>query len=604
MMMRKRKILTWSLIVAIPVCAAGFFLLQKRSASSESRQAVMDFVLLDQSGVIHQLSHYSDAKAVVLMAYSHACEGETQALHALESARAAYESRGFVFLLIDADKRDTREALIEAAKSEDMPPILIDSAQIVSRQLGLSQNSELAIVDPRQNKKLYLGGFAPEVLETVATGLSPQKRLTVQSCEIPYWRTPDLSYSSAVAPLLKQKCLNCHHSKSHFPPFFDSYQKVAPWAEMIRETLYTDRMPPFSADPMYGHYLNDISLTPEEKRMLVDWVEAGAKKDPGERDPLLHFHGQRGRRPLFDKTPIYSAEMAVPAKIPPQGDVEYKYFQLGGRIPRDLWIHAMNVTSTNPRQLHHEALMITPKPLSYYEERSHRNEALVRANKNGDVPEWTLWTIFEVENGKDMNFVRTQVWGLGKKQPIIYRRKAALYLPKGYYLILESHYMGTGKPDEEKTKIDFFGETKSHGRTPVSTVLVHTDKIDIPPGAKRFVVTTPPKKFDHDVEILAFLGHMHMRGRSVKAVQTLPDGSSRTIMSIPNFYYGWQTGTGLIPDPPVRIVAGSKITVYCEYDNSAQNPNNPDPTETVHFGQTHDKAEMCKVNLQVRKLKE
>jgi hypothetical protein len=208
--------------------------------------------------------------------------------------------------------------------------------------------------------------------------------------------------------------------------------------------------------------------------------------------------------------------------------------------------------------------------------------------------------MMDTETGNDPNYVRVQTWGLGKKQPILFRDGAALFVPKGYYLILETHYMGTGRKESERTTIEFYGDYEPKGSRAIHTIMVGSVKIKIPPNEKRFVVKSRAFKFHEESEVTAFLGHLHMRGRSLKAIQILPNGEERVIMSIPNFYYGWQTGVGLLPDPPVRLAKGSSVRVECEYDNSALNPNNPDPNKTVMFGQTHDRTEMCKVNVQFR----
>jgi hypothetical protein len=90
---------------------------------------------------------------------------------------------------------------------------------------------------------------------------------------------------------------------------------------------------------------------------------------------------------------------------------------------------------------------------------------------------------------------------------------------------------------------------------------------------------------------------MHMRGRSIQLREITGDGQEKTLASVPNFYYGWQTGAGLLFKEPIRVSKGSALKVICEYDNSAENPNNPDPSKVVYTGQTVDRAEMCKFNI-------
>jgi hypothetical protein len=142
---------------------------------------------------------------------------------------------------------------------------------------------------------------------------------------------------------------------------------------MSKETIMTDRMPPYSADTYYGQYRNDISLTPTEKRNLLKWFNAGAPKENAN-DPLILANEkalEKSKIKTSKEEPIYTVTMK-PWKIPAGGEIEYQYIQLGEAAPFDMWITGGWTTSSNPRQVHHAALMITSKPLSFYEELSKK----------------------------------------------------------------------------------------------------------------------------------------------------------------------------------------------------------------------------------------
>lgn len=100
-----------------------------------------------------------------------------------------------------------------------------------------------------------------------------------------------------------------------------------------------------------------------------------------------------------------------------------------------------------------------------------------------------------------------------------------------------------------------------------------------------------------DILFVSALTHLHMRGKSVKVFQTTPDGKTSTLLSIPNYYYGWQTGASIRPKNPMLITKGSKLSAECRYDNSSQNPHNPDPGKMVSFGQRIDTTEMCSFSI-------
>jgi hypothetical protein len=464
----------------------------------------------------------------------------------------------------------------------------------------LNRSAQAVVLASKSWRVLYRGGLgdglrrALEDLEAgreVARGGESGKGL-----EFEFTPARPLSYEKDIAPILSSKCQNCHTQKARYKPFFEDYESVRGWAAMIRETLFSDRMPPYSWDPLYGKIKNDISLSAEEKGMLVRWIDEGARRD-GESDPLTEAKNIWPAKRTWVKNhkPIYTAAMEKEADIPPGGTIEYPNYQLGGPVPKELWIDVINVITTNPRQVHHEALMVVPKPLSYYNKVAgvYRDDDMASKNQDGDVPRWTLAAIAEDVRKTNAQFTRIQVWGSGRGHISTMAEGTAVHVPKGYYLILESHYMGTGKPETEKTTLQFFGSTKRGGRKQLRSLSLKQDQLDIPPGEKRYVVETKPIVLPKTIQIHSFLGHLHMRGRAVKLKVTDNGGATRTVASIPNYYYGWQTGASLFFETPLTLPAGSTLKGECEFDNSAQNPNNPDPTKRVRFGQRVDRTEMC-----------
>ncbi len=571
--------------------------------------ALPDFALLDHMGRYRQLSREADAPAVVVIAFDRHCPLLTAAGVELEKLSARF-AKG-VFWFLDLTATDARADLIQTARKRGLQwPILMDPSQITGRALGLTSSGESVILDPRSRQVLFRGGIG-EDLAAALTAIENQKPPVARGSipggrkiEYRFARQGKVFYETDVAPVLIRRCLNCHHQGARYPPFFSDYNVVRSWSAMIRETLYNDRMPPFSVDRHYGRYANDISLLPDEKRKLVQWLEDGMPRRPGGADPLVGYDYNPKRRELGKMQLLFSAAMKEEAPVPPRGELEYLYFDVGGPAERDYWVEAIWSRSTNPRLLHHASLMVVPRPLSYYIDKvkDEIDPLLVRRRGDGSSPAWILRAIRELEEGRDPHFMRTQTWGIGRPQPKFYGQGRSLFVPKGYYLILETHYMGSGRPEKEKTSLDFYGRLDGRGLKSIKMKMLTTTNIQIEPNEKSAKVETPFYKFGRDVEIHSFLAHLHMRGRSIKAVELGPGGEERVLVSIPNYYYGWQTGTGLIPDPPLRISKDSEVRVICEYDNSELNPSNPDPTRTVFWGQTHDRSEMCKVNVEYLEL--
>jgi peroxiredoxin len=595
---------------------------KSKIALSKAKGEIPNFSLLDHNGDFFELYRNFDKKAIVIISQGNDCPIIQKFSSVINDLKNKFESQNVLFLMINANIQDDRQSIIDEAKNYGISlPILMDHSQLVSESLGITRTSEAVVINPDGWKIIYRGAISDRLdygadkqraqnnylndfLESIiknnpiATSAVPAK-----GCLITFNEPTSLSYEKVIAPIIMNKCLSCHGATGNFPPKFTSYEKIKSWVQMSRETILTERMPPFSADTYYGGFANDISLSPEEKRLLIKWIDAGAQKDSSV-DPILSYvpiKKSLDKLNLF--SPIYSASMEKPHPIPPGGEIEYQYFQLGGPVPFDMWTKGYLTTSTSPRQLHHESLFVVSKPLAFYEDLSKKkfniNEEERRKNTDGDVFLYTLTAMEKYETEKNPKlYTKFQVWGAGKNQPFFHTKYVGAYIPKGSYLVLETHYMGTGKEDSEQTTINFYGYKKKPVKmNEMHNLTLTNTNFEIPPMVNKFNVETKEWTSPGDMHIRSFLGHLHMRGRSVKVFMKTKNEEFKTILSIPNYYYGWQTGSALNPAEPILVPAGAVLKAVCTYDNSPQNPYNPDPNKVVHFGQRSDRTEMCKFNM-------
>lgn len=512
--------------------------------------------------------------------------------------------------LIDANTEDTRQKLIDFSKAKDFQfSILSDESQVVSDELKFQYFGETLFINTKNwsvvkrgevsNLKSDLDDLLNNKKSTHPTHFSNEEK-------IKYKNVSFLSFKNDIAPIIGNRCLNCHSLQGGFLPVFDSFDKLKSWKAMSKETILNDRMPPFSGDTYFGDFKNNISLNPLEKRKLISWINSGMPNDTTSKsDPIANFTIKKfPKEKLLKKfKKIYSVSPDHPVDIPPGGTLEYLFNQIGGATPYDMWVEGINVTSNNPRQLHHASLCITSKPLSFYQElikkKFPKREEVVKKSVDGDIPRFVLSGIQSYEKKFNReNYYRAQVWAAGKLQPIVFKKHHGFFIPKGSYLILESHYMGNGKQDKEMMKLDFLGDVKRPSQFIRLHLLSLTDTdINITPNAKNHEEITKEVETERDINLISFLGHLHMRGKSVKLVARDPQGKTKTLISIPNYYYGWQTGSSLALKNPILIKKGTKLFGVCHYDNSSQNPNNPDPNQLVHFGQRADRTEMCNLHL-------
>lgn len=597
---------------------------QSNEAITTAKGDVDNFALLDHKGEWHELYRHNDAKAVVIISQGNDCPIIQKYSSVITEQINFFSPQGVVFYLLNSNTNDDRKSIIQEAETFEFKlPILMDPSQVVAEVLGVTRTCEAVVIDPRGWKIIYRGAiddrldygvnkitarnhYLKNALEALVQGKKTElKTVPAKGCLITFKKPKSISYEKEIAPVFINKCLNCHSEHGKYVPFFDSYEKVAGWTAMSKETILTDRMPPYSIDRHYGEYDQDLSLTSEEKRLLVSWFNAGAPKESSEGDPLKSYVPKRKFR-NFDKLPklMYRISTDKPAIIPPEGTTEYLYTQLGGEVPHDIWLRGFNTISTNPRQLHHLSLIVVSKPLDFYkrlaEKQFPEKDKFLKNRPDGDLPTFLLASMINYENkNPDGPYFRSQIFAAGKKQPFYFGEKFTVHIPKGSFLILEAHYMGNGKTEQEQTTVEFLGsKNRRPGKFLLKTKTIINRKFSIPPMVKNFAVLTNEWKPEQDIMIISALAHLHMRGKSV-VVEKREPGSKvfEPFISVPNYYYGWQTGSQIKPKKPVPVKKGSSFRGECRYDNSPQNPNNPDPMQTVNFGQRVDKTEMCNIHL-------
>lgn len=572
-----------------------------KSNLTEATGEIVNFSLLDHEGVFHELYLKKDVDFLVFV--SHQIKEMPESVKIIKEIKKSFAQKKIDFFFINSNPGDERLALIEWAEKNHLGiPILMDPSQLVSEAVGLKLIPQVVVVRTDGWKRVYSGTLGAN-LQTVLQSLLNNQGVPFETPEnaIPIrFEFPEkISFEKQIKPVITQRCLYCHATERGFLPFLDSHEKLKNWTAMSRETIMTDRMPPYSVDRLYGSYANDNSLTFKEKALLIKWIDQGAPYDgiDGKKKIPPHAHYEEKYK---DAKPIYKASMNKEVSVPANGKVEYSYTQLGGPAPFDMWVEAIKFHSTNPRQLHHVSLMVTSQPVSFYEKLSTEknpktvDKKLRDEKKDGDIELFILSTLVNYEAENNPDYSRSQVFGAGKKRTVVFREGTRIFIKKGAYLIVESHHMGTGREETEKSTLDFFGSLqRDKSLKQLHNKTLTNWKLKIPPMVRNYKIYTGEWVLGRKIGVLSLLGHLHMRGRSVKLFATTPDGKKHTVASIPNYYYGWQTGSGLVLKEPRLFEPGTVFKAECTFDNSPYNPFNPDPEKTVLFGQRVDRTEMC-----------
>jgi hypothetical protein len=150
-----------------------------------------------------------------------------------------------------------------------------------------------------------------------------------------------VTYSDQIARILQRRCLECHREGQIGPFAMTEYEDVAGWGEMIAEVVYEQRMPPWHANPKYGHFSNDQRMTEEEKRLIYDWVEQGCPEgNPDDLPEPPEFH-EGWYLPGGPDQVFHIAEQPVPVKA--EGVEPYRYYEVDPGFTEDKWVRAAEV---------------------------------------------------------------------------------------------------------------------------------------------------------------------------------------------------------------------------------------------------------------------
>ena len=547
---------------------AGFFFTGSALALNPGDR-VDNFRLLDQSGASHELYYFSDAKAVVLMTYGNGCGIVQKSLPRFREIRDEYRTKGVEFLLIDSNLQDSRDAVAsESADFGNDLPILIDETQLIGEALGVDRTADVFVVDPKNWTLVYRGPmddrlsygaqkpdakkqYLTDALDAALAG----KPVAVAKAEalgclvnLPEREHRDaharISYVERIAPLLVDKCVACHREGGVGPWAMTRYDIVRGFAPMIREVVRTKRMPPWHADPHYGSFVGDRSMTNADARDLVHWIEAGAPRGNGP-DPLATLDKSwsewtLGKPDLIVEVPAYA--------VPAAGVISYQYPLAANPLGRDVWIRAIEIIPGNRAVVHH-----------------------------------VLAGIDDPGNG-ERRAIRGQMGELGGYSPgknaIPYPTDSGILLRKEARLRFQMHYTPNGKAITDVTRLGlyFYDKPPKHS---MQMALIYNASLSIPANTKLYSESLE-KVFDNDIMLYSLLPHAHLRGRAAKFTAHYPDGRKEVLLSVPKYDFNWQPLYGL--KPPKLIPAGTRVVMDMSWDNSAQNPANPDPGKVVRWG--------------------
>lgn len=345
-----------------------------------------------------------------------------------------------------------------------------------------------------------------------------------------------------VSPILERHCQECHRPGEIAPMPLVSYQETRPWAKAIRDEVRARKMPPWFADRCCGKFGNGRSLSDGEISTLVHWVEAGAPEGDKRDAPaaVRWTDGWNITRPdaVFEIPPF---------NVPSSGAIEYQYFAVPTHFTEDKWVEAVEVRPGARKAVHHAVVYIR-EPGSTWTSGPTKADIL-QVHAPGTAPE---------------------IWPAGM----------AKLIPAGSDLVFEIHYTPDGKPERDTTKIGVIFAKKPPEKR-VLTLQMDRSDFAIPPGDPDYRVSvwgTLP----NDALLLGMFPHMHLRGKAFEFMRVLPDGRPDVMLRVSKYNFYWQLDYKLAA--PLPLKKGTRLVWTAWFDNSANNPLNPDPLKEVRYG--------------------
>ncbi len=541
-------------------------------------QAGFELDLRDSQGRVHPTAEVGSAKATVFAFISPECPISNAYIPELNRIAREYAGRGARMFGVHSDPKVTASAAqAHAAKFGIGFPVLLDGGQRLARRLGATRTLEVAVVLP-DGRRAYLGRVDDRTPDFGQTRPRPRRqdlRLALDQvlagkpvtvavtrsigCAIPF--PPPVAVRPAVswvqvAPILFRHCARCHRPGESGPFALLRYSDAAPRADLIAKLTARRYMPPWLPKAGYGRFIGERRLGTAEIATLAAWAKAGAPegdRTTPPRVPAFTSGWQKGKPDLV-------TGMTAAFPIPADGPDRYRCFVLPLGVDRDRFVTGIEIRPGARREAHHALLF---QDLTGTARRRDHGDGYDCFGTPGFLPARGLGG-----------------WTPGS-QPVEMPPGVPEVLHRGADLVLQIHYHPTGRPEGDRTEVGLYF-TEQAPRRRLTDIPLGSTAIDIAPGDKTFVAR------DHftvpvDVDVLAVFPHAHYVCKDMKAVAVLPDGRRKWLFWIPNWDFNWQQQYRY--RAPVRLPSGTDIQMIYTYDNSADNPRNPNqPPRRVVYG--------------------
>jgi len=379
-----------------------------------------------------------------------------------------------------------------------------------------------------------------------------------------------VTFNKHVLPILQENCQTCHRPGEIAPMPLLTYTQARPWAKAIKNAVLSRQMPPWFADPAYGHFSNDKRLSDADVKTLVAWADNGVLEGNASEAPKPRVFNDG-----WNLKPDMIIEMPLDVPLPATGTINYKSILVKANFTEDRWVVAAEMRPGNTASVHHMRAIVRPPNSEWM-----KNAVPGVAYEAGD-PEVG-------RQAAESDLLGKFNPGLGAQDFSEY--ESAKFVPKGSDVVFSMHYTATGKPGTDRSKVGLvFAKAPPKVRYFVSDGPTGSNLV-IPAGAENQEIVSEMTA-QADTKLVYLQPHMHLRGKDYEVRLMFPDGKVETIFKA-KWDFNWQLGYDL--ERPIDIPKGTRIVGIAHYDNSTNNKFNPDPTKTIVWGnQNWDEMQNC-----------
>lgn len=371
-----------------------------------------------------------------------------------------------------------------------------------------------------------------------------------------------------VLPVMQNRCQECHRPGEAAPMSFLTYKDARPWAKAIREAVITRKMPPWPADPHFGKFSNDRSLSRTEIDTLVAWADGGAREgDPADAPKPVNFVAGWSIH-----KPDVVFEMPNEFSVPATGTIDYQYVVIPSGFTEDKWVQEMEARPGNRQLVHHIIAFVRPpgskwlqdaKPGIPFVQVKEEHKEKHKHHRDGDEGPPELFVGFAP----------------GMPPGRLHPGQAKL-VKAGSDFVFQMHYTANGKEGTDRSRIGLvFAKEPPTER--IYTVGATNDKFEIPAGDANYEVESDVT-LQEPAKLVDMMPHMHLRGKDFAYTAFYPTGESEVLLSVPKYSFSWQLFYYLTEQKV--LPAGTRLHCVAHFDNSVNNPANPDASKAVSWG--------------------